>query len=224
MLMASLIYLHGEVASQAEPPFVALAVFFIIGTFLLFRRLTASPASIVILSAMVSIVRSGHGRETGWGMQRLWRVFSTYQKVGPDRRSLSRCEWRTTTLPNAAFPFPAPHSSFTYRGYVFRSIWTDIVSFEDIPRTKSITPCARLLFVFDARCRAHTRITRSFHPFQGTSSPPPSDVPIESGVSERWEMAASGSVAWTASLNKRNASSTHPVCLYPLHAAVVDQC
>ena len=49
--------------------------------------------------------------------------------------------------------------------------------------------------------------------FQGTSSPQPSNVPIESGVSERLEMAASGSVAWTASPDKSNASSTRSVRL-----------
>ena len=77
-------------------------------------------------------------------------------------------------------------------------------------------------FVFDTRCHAHTQLG-SFHPFQGTFSLPPSNVPIKSSVLECWELGDGGK--WVCSLDCVT-KQKHCVIysfglslLYPLHAA-----
>ena len=114
-------------------------------------------------------------------------------------------------------PFPrlVSHQSIVHGlGWVLRS-GADIDIFQRYPTHGQFhTLCAFVMsFVFDTCCHADAH-TQSFHPFQGTFSLPPSNVPIKSSMSERWEMVASGSVAWTASPNKSIASSTPSVCLY----------
>ena len=152
---------------------------------------------------------------------------AAYHEVGADRgpsRGMSyhpftcHVNVNITTKTKRRFPpFPrlAPHQSIVHGlGWVLRS-GADIDIFQRYPTHGQFhTLCAFVMsFVFDTRCHADAH-TRSFHPFQGTFSPPPSNVPIKSSVSEHWEMVASGSVAWTASPNKSIASSTPSVCLY----------
>ena len=80
--------------------------------------------------------------------------------------------------------------------------------FKGIPRTDSFTPYVRLLCHLSLITYTLSCLYLVIHPLQGTFSPPPSNVLIKSSVSERWEMAASGSVAWTASPDKSIASCT----------------
>ena len=148
-------------------------------------------------------------------MQGSCKAVSNLSRSGDRQMSKSRREYHPIHhFVRKKCRFLLSHAGSTYHSSfgMCVKIWTDgltLTFFKGIPRTESITPCVRLYLSFYAR--RHDAHARSLHLFQGTSSPPPSNVRIESSVSERWEMAASGSVAWTASPNKGNASYTHSV-------------
>ena len=136
-------------------------------------------------------------------MRRLCKVVSSSSGSGDRRTSKSSREYHPLVT-NQTPLSPLPHgSTFIICCSVENRDWTDIDVFKGIPRTESIAPYVRFVV-----CLRYA-LSCSFQPFQGTSSPPPSNVRIGSSVLDRREMAANGSVAWTASLNKSIASSTH---------------
>jgi hypothetical protein len=98
-------------------------------------------------------------------------------------------------------PFPWLHIQSVH-GLGWVKIWADIDIFQRYPTLRHARTALHLMCVYHVicltRCRAYTRL---FHPFQGSFSPPPSNVLTKPSVSERcqWEMPAS---KWVCGLDR----------------------
>ena len=111
-------------------------------------NLLRRPPSIVVLSAWVAVVRSGHGWETRrHGTQRLCNVVSNLSRSGDRRTLTSRREYSTTTAyhKRRLFLFPRLHMDHSlHLRTTCVKIWTDVDVFKGIPRTESIIPYVRV--------------------------------------------------------------------------------
>ena len=116
-------FLSSTTTSKPRSSFTALAAILTIGTFLLFRRLTAPLTFHRDVSPTITVVRSGHGREMRrHGMQRLCNVVSNSLGSGDRRTSTSRREYQLlVTNPLSPFLRLHIHHSLTYGRHVLRS-------------------------------------------------------------------------------------------------------